>query len=183
MKRRIPYIWVCLLINVFSSQAGYIDYPYVGKQSVENYVITMIDCGETYLDVYFWCKDIRNKRRYFSMHTYLILPNGCKCQISSLNGKALDSDNLYVNTHKGNEYRFWIRFPVSLKNIDRFSIVDEDIDGMAFIDIKLFSDKQRYMDKCQKIDAYFKRESVEKDLKYRRRKLKKNPKFNLDVYD
>ena len=117
------------------------------------------------------------------MHTYLILPNGCKCQISSLNGKALDSDNLYVNTHKGNEYRFWIRFPVSLKNIDRFSIVDEDIDGMAFIDIKLFSDKQRYMDKCQKIDAYFKRESVEKDLKYRRRKLKKNPKFNLDVYD
>ena len=54
---------------------------------------------------------------------------------------------------------------------------------MRFIDIKLFSDKQRYMDKCQKIDAYFKRESVKKDLKYQRRELKKNPKFDLDVYD
>lgn len=183
MKKRISYIFVYLLINVFSSQAGYIDYPYVGKQSVENYVITMIDCGDTYVDVYFWCKDIGNKRRYFSMHTYLILPNGYKCQIFSLNGKALDFGNLYVNTQKGDEYRFWIRFPVLLKNIDRFSIVDEDIDGMAFIDIKLFSDEQRYMDKCQKIDAYFKRESVKKDLKYRRRKLKKNPKFDLDVYN
>ena len=89
-----------MLINVFSSQARYIDYPYVGKQSVENYVITMIDCGETYVDVYFWCKDIRNKRRYFSIYTYLILPNGYKCQISSLNGKALDFDNFYMSIHK-----------------------------------------------------------------------------------
>lgn len=174
MLKRIAILFFVAL-DTFSLYAKYIDYPHVEKQSVWNYVITMIDYGDTYTNVYFWCKDIGNRRREFSKFTYLIDSKGVKYQIQSINGKPLNTNDLYIDTNTGNEISFWITFSVSLSGMNKFSIIDEKYGGFIFRNIRLFSDYAGYANRCQKINDYFKSKNVK-----RKKILRKDPNFKIE---
>ena len=174
MLKQIAILFFVVL-DIFPSYAEYIDYPHVEKQSVWNYVITMIDYGDTYTNVYFGCKDIGNRRREFSKFTYLIDSKGVKHQIQSINGKPLNTDALYIDTNAGNENSFWITFSVSLSGMNKFSIIDEKTGGFIFKNIRLYSDYAGYANRCQIINAHFKSNNTKQ-----KKLLRKDPNFKIE---
>lgn len=162
-----------------------IEYPYVERQSHPYIIITKIERLADCTKIYFNYKTPYKNGGWmsFNKNTYIRTLNGDKYDILYSEGIPLLPD-AYNFKKLGQSVAFCLVFPKLPNDVNIFSLYEPVSNGFIFYNVKLHSDYERYLKKCDDMELYFKgidkNKTSSKVPKANRKKLKKNPNFKID---